>query len=153
MSNIIVSLTTTKYVVDSDGPVESLYKMDFPVCAASVCIGAFASASQKESLENFFANACKTMAKEVIVDTKTKTVLIGDEGDWLVEYTTEKVSEFEQHFFQRWDQTHSLLFEFTAVDFKNEPIFCIKGIWAGNEWSHLDIGTKNSCIINKSKMN
>ena len=146
MSDITVTLASTKFMRYEDFSLDSspFIKMDVPVCIASMMIGFFGGTPQeKEVFELQWSQTCMDMAKFVIVDQDKKTVYIGDKDHLdtgaLVEYTVDKPSVYSNNFFERWKETGIMIFEFTMLDFKNEPIFCLKGIWSENSWKNLEI--------------
>ena len=84
-------------------------------------------------------------------NSKEKTIYIGDDeegkaGTVLIEYKANE-SIYSEHFFDRWDQTLFLMFEFTILGKNDEPFCCIKGFWDKNKWLKLDINHKNKIEI------
>ena len=155
MSGITVSLTSTKYASKVvDGNIDQLIKFDVPVCSSIMGLGMFGFKAEKEKYEHIWSEMCLKMAKYVYVDSINHSVYIGDdkehsENTGLIEYTTEKVNEYEISFFKRWEIIKSLIFEHTIVDLENKPIFCLKGLWVIDKWDKLDICTENTISVKK----
>lgn len=102
-----------------------------------------------ETIEFRWAKIMKEMAKLVLIDSNKKTVYIGEESEnsGLIEYTEQTGSEYSKHFFERWDQTQTLMLEFIIYDKNNKPITCLKGLWDINHWDYLDFFPTNNIQI------
>lgn len=154
MSDITVYLSTTKWTVatDSSNP-EILIKLDIPVCCSAMMIGSFGFTShENETTEHYWSNVMLDMAKFVHIDTQNKTVYIGNDQNRspessLIEYAESSLGEYSKHFFERWEQIQTLLFEFTIFDIKNKPRFSLKGIWLKDHWEKLEIFPANHIEI------
>jgi len=150
MTAINVSLSSTAYAIDDGVSTETnpLIKMDVPVCSANMGLGAFGfGPSEKEKLEHNWSKACLDMTKRVVIDPEKRSVYIGDDEGWLVEYEDDVKGPHADRFFQRWRELGIVFFEFTLLDFKSQPLFCIKGLWCENKWSKLDIFSSPTCTV------
>lgn len=156
MSDIDVYLTTSKYAVLSDLDSESFeaFKMlDVPVCVSTFCMLMFNSTPRElEKFEHRWAQISKDMAKTVIINSEKCTLYIGEEPEnengALIQYCEKEPGEHAKNFFKRWEETKQMMLEFNINGHKNETLFCLKGLWANNEWKSLDIqGTSKISII------
>jgi hypothetical protein len=149
MSAVSVTLSSTRHIIQSDSSelLTALHQYDLPICVAEMGLGLI---NFNERDELGIACFCKNMAKTIYVNTEKQYVYIGDDyqepNSALIEYTEEIPTIFTNSFFQRWDLTHQLLFDFNYIGFNGKPVFCIKGLWVIDKWHHLDI-TPGSKII------
>lgn len=151
MSSIRVALTTTKYVANSMVPEEKLKRDNIPVCVAECGMAVFAG-PDKEYMEHVIAQGCKKMAKTVSIDSRNRTVFIGEDPrdlqSALVEYKEEGTSDYCKSFFERWDDLNVLVFIFQNTDVSsNSCAFCLRGIWVNNHWESLDVFTSSNIHI------
>lgn len=146
MNNITVFLTTTKWTVATNNiNQQMLINMDIPVCCTQIRMQSYGfNPSENEQAEHLYATIIQKMAKQVVIDSKSQTVFIGENPEdmetALIEYT-------EQKFFERWDEVKSLILEFTVFGNSNTPIICLKGIWNKNCWTELEIVPTNKIEI------
>ncbi len=137
-NNINVSLTTTKYVLATDdGSPEKLQELNIPVCSAEMKI--FVTRDSRKNM----ADLCRRMAKVVHIDPAAMAVYIGEDPNTpessLVEYREVDPQKYTIEFFNRWEDTQMLLFEFTLQNLKGKPIFVLKGVWNRDKWHSLRI--------------
>jgi len=141
VDDVDVYLSTTKWD-QSDGNY-LIKKLDLPICVVKSCLFMFGGTlREKELIEHDVFNTCKNMAKFVII--KENFIYIGDDPNaksdtGLVEYIYQKRSVYSEHFFERWNETKILVFEFTVLDEILKPIACLKGLWKDNKWEKLEI--------------
>lgn len=154
MSNISVYLSSTKHLVLSDKFPELFIRTDIPVCAVGFSMMLFGSTPhEREDFENQWSQTSLNMAKYVVIDSKKRTLYIGDnkQGEnntGLVEYEAPTDSGiYSNDFFKRWEETKILLFEYTVFDVKKSPLFCLKGLWGQDRWQKLDITPRNNIQI------
>ncbi len=153
MSHIDVYLTTTKWIHLQRIEDARIAALDIPVCAANIAMLMFGgNAHENEEFEHQWSNMCKDMAKVVVVKPEKRFVYIGDnvnatEETGLVEYTSEINSEYTNHFFERWIQVKSMLFEFTVIGRSTEAIFCLKGLWVHDHWQFLEVIPSNKLKV------
>lgn len=141
MSDINVALTTTGHTVavqDASEFLKVTKDADIPVCVANIGLGMFGFGINAEQFELRWAQICIEMAKTVQVDVEKKTVFVGedptDTNTGLVEYTELGQGLCASDFFRRWNETHTMVFEFSALNLKGDPLFAIKGIWMQDHW-------------------
>ena len=143
MSDIHVALTTTGHTVVMQDASEEFLKVtkdaDIPVCVANIGLGMFGFGINAEQFELRWAQICIEMAKTVQIDTKKKTVFVGkdptDTDTGLVEYTELGQNNIcADDFFRRWNETHTMVFEFSAFNLNGESRFAIKGLWMRDHW-------------------
>lgn len=165
-TNITVYLTTTKWTQAADTiSVDRIQQLNVPVCVTKMSIMLFGGSNVggpfgNEAIENSWAETSLKMAKYVIIKPKHKFLYIGtnpnarpkdktNERDGLVTFIEKKNEENQQvnDFFERWLVTKMLMFEYIVYNNKNEPRFCLKGIWNTNCWQHLEIKPANSLYI------
>jgi len=79
MTTIAVMLSTTKYTLESDIPIDLLKKSDLPVCVAEMGLMMFGFSKEMEVEEHHMAQTCLQMCKQVHVDSKTRYVFIGED--------------------------------------------------------------------------
>jgi len=144
MSNIDVYLTTSKWAHPINIESIQLIQMDIPVCTASIAMLSFGNPFGNEEIEHRWAETCKEMAKLVIVNDIKKSIYIGDDpnatdGTGLVEYQCEGPTQFNTHFFERWNQIKTLMFEFSVYGNDRQTSFCLKGLWLKDHWHRLEI--------------
>jgi hypothetical protein len=160
MSDINVMLSTTKFTMAAESPAGEpispgmLGLLNMPVCLADMAMAFFGYDNvEKEELK--LANLCQAMAKTVVVDSKKRTVFIGEDpikpGTDLVDYEDSVDGECSNEFFKRWEETQEMFFQFTLNDIKGVSRFCIKGIWSKGKWAHLEIqGTPSITGVSES---
>jgi len=146
MSNISVSISTTKHIVEMDGPekiTSDIRHANIPVCVAGIFMGIYGFGNGLEREEAALAEMCKKMAKTVHVNSKNKTIFIGetpqDENTALIDYKDEFDRECEKDFFIQWDLLHCLIMEFNVYGDSSRPVFCIKGFWEKDRWLSLEV--------------
>lgn len=141
MSNINVALSTTGFMASSDGDIQKFREMNVPVCIAEMGLGIFGSGM--EQLEHQMAESAKSLAKTVSIDSQAGTVFIGEdpsvEDSGLVVFQEGLYSPMAKAFFERWDQSHMLLFEFHVLGLEGKPRYAIRGLWENDGWSNLEI--------------
>ena len=141
--NINVMLSTTKYTLKSDIPIEFMTISDIPVCVAEAALGLLGFSTGLELFEHQMAASCVEMAKTVHIDSKTNFVFIGEDPAFLetglVEYTNDINKPQTESFFKRWDELHIMLFEFTLFGQNGEARFAIKGLWDKTKWDSLEV--------------
>lgn len=153
MSHIDVYLTTTKWTHVQTSEDVSIVAFDIPVCVTKIAMLMFGgNAHENEEFEHQWSNSCKKMAKTVVVKPDKKSVYIGDDLNataetGLVEYTSQLDGEYSSHFFERWIQTKSMLFEFIVIGKSSNPIFCLKGLWLHDHWQFLDVVPSNKLYV------
>jgi len=150
-----VSLTTSKYIASNDST--DFKKDDLPICVTESSIGFFNFGVDLEREENNLANLCKSMARTVYIDSSKNYLFIGenprDSETALVEYIEERPDNiFAQHFFNRWDKLHVMMFEFSIYSLnkkmeQNDLNFVLKGLWDLNHWYTLKIDTHKFFLI------
>jgi hypothetical protein len=156
MGEIDVYLTTTKWTQVQKMNDIQIATMDVPVCVAKIVMLMFGfNFHEKEESEHKWSDVCKLMAQYVIIDPTKRFLYIGDDknaksGTALVEFQS-PVSEYSTHFFKRWVETKSLLFEFTVMDANQQSLFCIRGLWVNNSWQTLDVVPTNNLTIIDTK--
>lgn len=154
MDDIQVALTTTKHVVvlqnASEVLLNSTRDADIPVCVANTALGMYGPSSDVEEFELRGAQICVKMAKITQIISDKKTVFIGEDPSdletALVDYTEQGNSVCANDFFKRWDETHSLLFEFSVFDLMGVSRFSVKGIWAEGCWQRKLTITSNETL-------
>jgi hypothetical protein len=141
--NIAVMISTTRYTLQSDLPIEFMRNSDLPVCVVEMGIGMFGFSTSLEPYELHMANECMKMAKTVHIDSKTGYVFIGEDPanpeTGLVEYTDDVHKPQTENFFKRWDELHMMIFEFTVFGQSGQARFAIKGFWDKTKWHSLEI--------------
>jgi len=148
MSDINVMLSTTKFTLAAETPTGDpispgmLGLLNMPVCLADMAM-ALLGFGNVEAEELKLANLCQAMAKIVVVDSKKRTVFIGEDprkpNTDLVDYEDIVRGECSNEFFRRWEETQEMFFQFTLNDIKGVSRFCIRGIWSKGKWAHLEI--------------
>jgi len=143
MNSLTVYLTSSKYTDDT----ELLFKLNLPICVASMgMFGIGFTPQEMEISEHEYSILCKQMAKFVKIDSKLKTVKVFDDESLLVDYKSEKENKYAKEFFQRWEETQMLLFEFQVFNLK-ENMFTLKGLWEQNTWRFLEIMPTNKFFV------
>ena len=158
MSHIDVYLTTSRWAQPINPESIQLIQMDIPVCTAAITMLSFGgNPSGDEEIEHRWAETCKEMAKHIIVDDIKKSIYIGDsekavEGTGLVEYQCEGPTEYNIHFFERWNVLKTLMFEFSVYGNDRQISFCLKGLWLKDHWHMLEVrGTSNVEVVSPKK--
>jgi hypothetical protein len=147
--DISVALTTTEYSFITDGGDNQmeidLILQNVPVLVAETSMY-FSSIS--DDLKKQIHNAISTKVDTVDINSNLRTVFIGEniekEETGLVLYQDLKHSPRADAFFKRWDEIHTLLYEYTikSIDLtgkENGIIACVRGVRAGNTWVRLEI--------------
>jgi len=149
MSDIGVSLSTTKHMLSTKEGLNQIQALHVPVCSVQFLCGMLLGSNREaEIMEASMAQMCMSMTKEVAVDSEKRTVFVAEDlkdiETYLIEYTDSVKGEYADDFFKRWDETHSMLLEFTAFNWGNKSgatkaIFSIKGCWILDRWINIDI--------------
>lgn len=141
MSNINVALSTTGFMAVSDGDIQMFREMNVPVCIAEMGMGIFGAGM--EQLEHQMAESAKSLAKTVVVNSQTGTVFIGEdptvEDSGLVVFQEEVYSPMAKSFFERWEELHTMIFEFHVLGLEGKPRYAIRGLWENDGWRNLEI--------------
>lgn len=149
MSDIKVALSTTKHMLRTEEGLNKIQALHVPVCSAQFFSGMFLGTGRDaEIMESSLAQTCMSMTKEVAVDSEKRTVFVAEDlksiDTYLVEYTDSVKGEYSDDFFKRWDETHTMLFEFTALNWADKSgttkvVFSIKGCWIQDRWINIDV--------------
>lgn len=156
MSDILVSLTTTGFLAESDvGEKQEtgLWKANVPVCIAEIGLMMFNFDQDREKFEHSLAESAKQMAKKIAVYPEKRTIFIGEDPEKLetamVDYTEEnKENKFADAFFQRWAQTQHMVYQHHFIGTKS-VLFSLVGIWLIDHWSYLEIKPKGTMYVMK----
>lgn len=156
MSTIDVYLTTSKWTQILN--VNDIDIVNIPICVAKIGMLLFGfNPHEKEESDHKWSDVCRIMAQYVVVDTIKRSIYIGEHKDaipdtGLVEFQSQSKSEYANHFFKRWIETKTLLFEFTVIDITQQPSFCLRGLWLNDSWQSLHVvPTNNLTIIDTTK--
>jgi hypothetical protein len=148
-SDIQVALTTTEYsfvTQDGDNKMEiDLIIKNIPVLVAE----SFMYLTElPDELKRRINTAISTKLDVVDINSNLRTVFIGEdstrEETGLVLYQDLKCSPQTDAFFKRWDETGTLIYEYTIIRIdltgnKIGIIACIRGVRVHNNWVRLEI--------------
>ena len=137
MSDLTVVLTTSKFSQFPGIFPDNIQILNVPICMSSFNLLFFGSTV---GFTEQFAEICKSMAKKVEIDSKTKSLWIYDttKEEGLVCYQEFANTCYTQDFFKRWETTQFLLFEFQVFGIKS-TLFVLRGLWEKDHWSFLEI--------------
>ena len=147
MMDLAVALTSTKYALvteEGDNTLEiEMILQDAPVCVAEMYLEV---EDVTEDLVKNISTNISTAIDAVEIDSDLKTVFIGsdplDETTGLVVYQQVNPGKQALSFFERWEETHTLIFEF-CVKRKDKtgknlgPIASVRGIRVGEVWKDI----------------
>jgi len=144
-NNITVILSATKFC-----PSDTNMQADnIPICIVQMGIAIFGfNEIERKKYLRHLAETAKKMAGLVKINSELRTVIIkeyenSENGEEiLVEYRSKrpKLHVYEHEFFSRWDECHTLSFEYQVSDIKtSKDIFAVRGFWTDDRWHDLDI--------------
>jgi len=149
MLDISVALTTTEYSFITEGGDNQmeidLILQNVPVLVAETSMY---FSSIPDDLRKQIHNAISTKVDTVDINSNLRTVFIGEdierEETGLVLYQDLKQSPRADAFFKRWNEIHTLIYEYTikSIDIsgkENGIIACVRGVRVGSTWIRLEI--------------
>jgi hypothetical protein len=84
--------------------------------------------------------------KQVDINSDLRSIFVGvdknNESTASVLYTALQDAPHANAFFDRWDELHAVLFEYSIKSRHNTLIACAQGFWANGSWIKLDIVPK-----------
>lgn len=159
-ANIRVALSTTKYMLPDSKEVRKedllIINQDIPVCIAELYVEMPPLPGSSELFEHSVAESIKEAMKVVHIDSKHKSIYIGDDpsdmSSSIISFEEIKNNEYEMNFFERWDEQKKLILEFNVLKYdinkdNFEPLFSIKGLWSDFRWINIHVDYKGSIQI------
>jgi hypothetical protein len=161
MADLVVALTTTEYTYISEKGNNQL-EVDIIIDNLPVCIA---------ELELFIPNISDCYTKHiqkvlleskspVFIDEDIRKIFIGENSTFeekgLLSYTDYDLSPQSTQFFKRWEETETLLFEYTIkrIDHTGKDIgtiACVSGMWSQDTWKRFDIVEKPVFTIHEEE--
>jgi hypothetical protein len=145
MADLIVALTTTEFVSITEGgdtPTEiDLFTYNIPVCVAEMVMD-FPPILPNGYL--FRIHSALTSNIDCIdINSNLGTVFIGkdknEETTGLIVYQDIKNTPPTRAFFKRWDETETLMMQYTIFNRFNKVVCCVRGYWAKGSWIKLSV--------------
>lgn len=148
IADLLVSLTTSGYIhmtEDGDPNLEiELFTKDLPVCSA-IHVMDIPPNLPARNLTGL-SQVVLTGLKQVDINSNLRSVFVGvdknDESTAAVQYTPVQDTPYVKAFFDRWDETHAMIFEYSIRNRYDTLIVCIQGFWAKDSWVKLGIVEK-----------
>jgi len=145
-NGIEVALTTTGYInisgsENSPNEIELLI-LDIPVCVVNISAMLL---NINDTLRSIINESLLSSFNVVHIETFGKNVFIGNDPDieetGMVIYHEESCNPQSEGFFKRWEETETLLFEFSILSLSTPVrlVTCLSGLWAHGSWKNLKI--------------
>ncbi len=143
---ISVALTCSRmlnFENNSKEEVEPFLRLDLPIVSVKAPLALFGNIEYEE---HKLSKMIIEMAQKVHIDVEKKYVEIGGlKGLYgnmnLVEYTQNNENELSEVFFGRWLECQSIIFEFSILNFNDDNLFTIRGLWLVDHWDFIDVFT------------
>lgn len=158
--DLAVSLTTSGRVLIQEGVSDTHVNMlvaDLPVLVAEVRMP-FPEITG--SLRGKVGIAIISSVEKVYISSDIRRVFIGQDPDneetGLVSYDDYDETEATNNFFRRWDETQSLIFEYTAIGINDKGkdigiIACASGFYSQEIWKDLKLIPEPMITIREEK--
>ena len=156
--DIIVALSTTKHIVSFEGKDpyfgELVKTHELPICSVDYYfpMDIKNNMGAKESLFAYLSSGLRCL----IVHTPSRYLFIGQDAlkpdTGLVQYTQHDITEASASFFQKWEETQMLLFEFNVLNNRmpdvisdkrhRDYILTIRSSYMNKAWGKAQIADK-----------
>lgn len=155
--DLAVSLTSSGFIhmtEDGDPSLEvDLFTQDIPVCSIKHVLDLPTYLSEQSIIR--LSNILKDKLRQVDINSDLRSFFIGvdknNESTAAVQYTALQDAPHINAFFDRWDEIHAMLFEYSLKNKYGTLITCIQGFWAMDSWVKLSITPKPLITIVESE--
>ena len=150
-TDITVYVSTTQYLITLEK--SKIKDANIPILSAVMKMEKLAKKLDKKALKRI----SRDMAVTVFINPIKRYIFIGKNPRYadtaLVEYYIEESQEYADNFFERWEKTQMLVFEFNVYDRKSKYIFTLGGLWDGltDSWHSLRTEGKRSVVIEQAR--
>ena len=155
LADLIVFITTSEFIYITEGGDFDL-ELDLLNSRIPVCAAEFTMDTPLFLTKEYYQRVYHILTKEVQcvdINSNLRTVFIGkdrnDETTGLVIFNSYNETKHTNAFFDRWDETQALIFEYTMKNQFGKMIACARGYWLNEAWLKIGIAPNPAISFQK----